>query len=361
MPPPTYQIEPRSPESIHDELMRVWADNLPVEGTVAEKFKWLYRDPAEPPDTVFTLTADGAIVGSAGVLTRRFQVAHHSLSAALLADLAVDHDHRSLLPALRLVRAAQKHALHRYGFAYGFPNDSARGVFKRARYRELGAPARYARVLRHAPYVERGAGLDRVPRVVAAAMKNAIIARVVGAVADVGRLSLDATHSVRAVARFRLEWIDAPDERFDKLWHRARHDYTVIAERTASFLRWRYPATNPCRIAALIDRASGDLRAYAFLQQVDGVAHVRDLFGHLDDLGALLDLLVPRLYAQHATSVSIRYLGAPRVVSILAAHGFQARETERTVALRVSPTMADAAALIEDPEQWHLTDLDEDV
>jgi len=358
----SYIVHDDLPADVEQELKRLWTDNLPVRGSVADKFQWLYRESHQPTDTVFTLRANDAVVGSVGLLNRTFRIGERNVRVGLLSDLAVDREHRSLLPALRLVRRAREYALANRAFIYGFPNKHARGLFKRARYRELGSVVRYARILRHAHYARRGSETDRVPRMVATAIKNPVVARVVGAVADLGRLTMAAGQGARAIAKFRLEWLDAADERFDVLWERARAEYPVVAERTAAFLRWRYPARAGCRLAALVDRGSNDLRAYALVQQDDGdVAHLRDMFGHLGDLGSLVDLLLPSLYRQRARSVSIHYLGNPRVVDVLTSRGFVPRETERTISIGAASALDGQAEFLESVDHWHVTDLDEDV
>ena len=154
MPPVEYHAAPRSPHEVAADLCRLWSENLGLAMTPEQKFQWLYRDAPEPSDLVFVLEAiaDGhtVIVGTNGMASRRFRVAGRDARAAISCDLAVDRAHRSLLPALSLVRAVREAGTTRFDFVYGFPNAKAEGVLKRAGFRELGRARRWAKVLRHA-------------------------------------------------------------------------------------------------------------------------------------------------------------------------------------------------------------------
>lgn len=74
--------------------------------------------------------------------------------AALLADLAIDRAHRTVLPALILQHAVKRHVDASYDLSYGFPNAHAVGIHRRIGYHEHGTMPRYVRVLRHARLLE---------------------------------------------------------------------------------------------------------------------------------------------------------------------------------------------------------------
>jgi hypothetical protein len=360
-----YEVARMTPAAARADLLRVWRDNLEVVGPVEAKYRWLYADAPDRPAVVLVLSAHAAgdapvVVGSAGVGIRRFHAGGGDVRAALLADLAVDRAHRQLLPALRLVRAAKALAESDFAFAYGFPNRLAEGVFKRAGYAELGRIVRYARVLRHADYADRVATLANVPEVVKRAVALPGVAQVAGVVADAGRLALGAPLAVRAVTSFRLAWADGFDDRFDLLWRAARGAYRVVGERSAEILRWRYLGPDR-RIATLLARSDRSLRAYAILEREGGAACVRDLFGHPADLGPLLDLLIPALYKDGASSMSMRFLGAGRTVDLLQSRGFVARQKDRMIAVAAGAPGGLAPALLAEVDAWHLCDFDEDV
>ncbi len=349
-----YIVSRVAPATVESDLIRLWRSNLPVSGDVRAKLRWSYHDVPEPPERVYMLQVrDGdlppRIVGSAGVVVRRFASPAGELRVALGCDLAVERAHRVVLPALRLVRQIRRDTCGEFDLIYNFPNEHARGLYARAGYHDLGTMIRYVKVLRTAPYIAR-------------VVKHAAVARAVGSVADLAIRARLALAIPRAARAFRLEWLDDIDARFDALWEAARAEYALVGWRDAGWLRWRWLA-NPdgrCRIAALVDDGCA-VRAYAIVRLCDGVAHVCDLFGMPCDLDSLVALLSASLRDQGAASVSFRFLGGLWVRRLLAAHGFRARRSTRHVYVAAGDALTRMTHVrIADVEAWHLTDYDED-
>lgn len=366
-----YEVYAEPPEPNREALCRIWRDNLELEQAPEAKFDWLYRAAPVPSDEVYMLRAidergDAKEVGTCGVLPRRYWAAGQSARFGVIGDLAVDVEHRRLLPALQLTRAVHAAALRDYDVAYGFPNPKADRTMLRAGFRLLGRMRRYAQVLHHAGYVHRVAErLPRLPPLAVRALQAPRVARVAGALLDVVGLSSKARALLRSATSHHLDWTDHFDEGFDRLWEEARSEYAIVGERTSAFLRWRYPRAT---IAKLWRRGSASAReaamvAYATveLDPETKTAHLRDLFGHQSAYGALLDLLLPALYARGAASVSVRLLGAPEVVQALESRGFELREEERIVIVAVGARQSPHRAVFEEPSHWHLFDEDEDV
>lgn len=368
------------PADARADLLRLWTENLQLEGSSEAKYAWLYQDAPLPPDDVFLLkaTLEGATstVGTAGVGMRRFQIGESApdVTAGLLADLAVDKAHRSVGPALSLVREVKSFAVGTHAMAYGFPNALAEGVFKRVGYQVLGTIGRYARVLRHAEYAARVRELElsKVPpaarELLYKVAEQPLFAAMAGAAVDMAQLARRSPAAIEAARRLRVEQTPALDEiAVDALWARARGEHAVIAHRTGAVLRWRFAAaTHRTWYAGYSRDTSRGLRAYALVEtRDDGVAHVKDLFGHKPDMIGLLDLLPGLVYRTGATSLSMRYLGAGWLKAALLERGFSERESKRMIAVGV-PEGADEIAervrsTVMRPESWHLTDFDEDV
>jgi hypothetical protein len=344
----------RSNEAIPD-LRRIWAASLRGAGDVEERLDWYAKAPT-PSDEVFVIAAqEGAlpdrIVGTAGFENRTFAFGGRELRVGLGCNLSVEPAHRTLLPGLRLLRAVQRATTAELDLSYNFPNERAQPLFERAGYHELGPMPRYVRILRHAPYVRRF-----VPMSAFAGTAGAALDLVMGA-----RYAL---HHRRAARALDLVWLDNVDARFDALWDRARDGYVLVGRRDASWLRWRYlmfPRSR-ARIAALVERGpAADVRAYALVTEHDGVAYVRDIFGVIGDLDPLLVLLLRELRERGATSASFGYLGSGHLVSLLAAHGFRRRATNRRVFVAPGNTLSpQQRALVMNPIWWHLTEYDED-
>jgi hypothetical protein len=227
---------------------------------------------------------------------------------------------------------------------YGFPNAAAAPLFERIGYRTLGTLTRWVRVIRHGSYIER-------------VLINRMLARVSGALLDGVRLAQAAVVKA-ARGQLVLEPLADADERFDRLWDAAHRQWRVIAWRGAAFVRWRFlrlPGTR-CELVALSEPRTGMVRAYAVLDPIESVVHLRDFFGvSLRDLGRLFDLLVPFLYRRGATAISLSFLGSPQVEAMLREHHFFSWKATRPVMVDSAPGAAAPAS-----EDWYLTDADED-
>lgn len=365
-----YRAEAVAPDAARDELLRLWTDNLEMVADAPRKFAWAYRDAPEPTPAVFLLRAEDAArpIGTAGATFRGVRVGPARVRAALLADLAVDRAHRTVAPALTLVRAVREWALQRCELAYGFPNRRAAGVFRRAGYATLGVPGRWAKVLRHAAYVARAEA--PLPPRARRWLSSPPVAGWVGAAADVAALAAGAPAAMAAARRWRLRWhAGAPGQPgwapraawLDALWAAARGDHGVVAERTAQVLRWRF-ATAAAALVTVEGRGDGEPGAYAVVEpDADGVAHLRDVFGHRAAVAGLLDLLGPALTLRGARAMSVRYLGAPWLPRLLEARGWLARAPGRAVVVSARPGLdGPLARALAEPARWHLTDLDED-
>jgi hypothetical protein len=350
---PRYATGEADVDAAAEDLLRLWSGNLGSMGDEGPaKLDWYYRAAPTGRGRVILLRALDAgreeVVGCQGIGFRRFLCGERSLRAALLADLAVDRPHRSLFPALTLVRGTRAVAADAADFQYGFPNRVAIELFRRLGYQVVGHMARYAKVLRFAPYVAQA---TTVP----------FVARGGGAVLDAAEAALAAVPGRRAASAYRLAGLPEPDRRFDALFDEARRPHRLIAERGRDFLRWRFfGAHSRSELVALIRRADDALRGYAVLTPRGGAVHLSDFLAASDaELEALLRLLAPELRARGFASVSARFLGTARVPRVLARCRFRLRDAERAVVLDAAGDAALAVALA-DLEGHYLTDADED-
>jgi hypothetical protein len=346
-----YRAVLTDPSVGRDELVRVWTDNLPVRGDVKAKLAWSYLDGPAGKGEAFVLRDDsGAPVGCAGITVRELWYRDRALRAALLADFAIDRAHRTGMPALVLQRATKRHVEAGYDLSYGFPNEHAVAIHRRIGFVELGGMPRYVRVLRHGAYLERKYG-------------NPIASRAAGVVIDAAKLAVRAARAIAPSRTGELAWLGDVDARFDRLWEATRGAWGIACRRDAALLRWRFlrRPDDPARIAALIDRKTSALRAYAIVGGAPGdAAHLHDLYGSEGALGDLLTLLAPALTRDGHTAISVRFLGDRRVGELLLAHNFSLRDALRTVIVSAGARCPIDAATVNDRHAWYLTDLDED-
>ncbi|MDB4961955.1 MAG: hypothetical protein JWP01_1954 [Myxococcales bacterium] len=312
------------------------ARNFGMTGDLAAGVRWQYLEGPMPPGSVFLLNWESTAIGCAGISSRVVSCRDRELSAAHFANFAVDRAHRTALPAITLQRAVKRHVDHSYDLAIGFSNRHAMPVYRRLGYRVLGDMVRYARVLRHAPYLERYLRV-RGP------------AKLAGVVLD--RIKL-------ARRGEPLVWLDDVDGRFDQLWEETRTEFPIVSRRDAAFLRWRFLRKPNERHVVAALAPHDKLLAYAIVRgEPGGMAEIADMFGPVAALDRLLAALVPALYHRGHTAACVRFSGDLRVRAMLVKYGFTPREVERTVIVHVTPRCGLELA---DATGWFLTELDAD-
>jgi len=349
--PAPYVVAPV--DAAHNEALFVGLRraSLGPEATNDALYRWQYQEAPDPADAlVLRTTQDDEAVGWVSVQPHRLAVDGKVRRAGLLVNLVVVPEHRTVLPALQLQRAATQWAREAYDLSYGYPNRAALGGFVRAGYRKMGAIRRYA-----CPLGEFGLQLSKAgvePHLAAVAGVGA------DALSPLGRKAL----WLRWRRRYDLEWLDHADERLDGLWESAVAESRgrIVGDRSAAFVEWRlvrHPQEGH-RLALLVDRRGGRAVGHAAVLRIGGRARIDDFFALDGAYEPLLDGLLASASADGAEGVELGYLGRREVVEVLQSRGFRAREELRSVI--VDAGKVDLPWLME-PERWHLTSADGDL
>jgi hypothetical protein len=300
------------------------------------------RNPAGSGATL-VLQTGGDDAEVAGVQCLNARVVHHHGRAwrvAGMADYAVSESHRTLGPALQLMKQGLAVAREQYDWVYGLPNAKSEAVCKRSGLVRLGSIGRWTRLLRSGDLLQR--------------WLPALLAAPLAAVADVLLLLRDAMRLGMAGA---LRWEDS--HRFpsalDTLWQQ-RGAELVLAERSRALLEWRF-SNEPGRwTVSLARRADGSPFGYVVWRLDGGLAVVADFFcvDPLKDTSTLMRGFAWHLRDRHAQRLTVEFFGCPRVADGLRAAGFLLRPEEQPLYV--------AAGAQEPPpaERWYFTVFDRD-
>jgi hypothetical protein len=336
-----------------DAILNLWRAGLGQNGVPQGKFSWYYQgNPAGAPSVILLKHDQFADhVGVAAIAKRPLSVFGKSMVAGEMVDFVVNQEHRSLFPAMMLMRAVHDQGLHSYGFVYGLPNSKSQAVVKRAGYTRLGDMQRYARVLRSTDYLRQ-----RLP----AALQW--VASLVGPIADNVRRAQTALTGSRR--RFRGEWVDAPDDRFDAIWQSFSRTHLIAGQRDQTFLRWRFVEC-PLRVHrffALSVKApksgTSAMVAYAVCEQEGITLHVHDFLVDPSAPNAFVPLwsqLAEAAYLLGCTNVAAEFFGQTQVHRQLQRAGLVRRSVRGVCAVS---TPENAAMM--DAENWYMTSADED-
>jgi hypothetical protein len=326
----------------HD-ILDLWARNLPPGTFQLASYPWfLEQNPYGPGRCWLLLGEPGARpVGTCATTPFRVKVGERTVEAGLASWLNVDAEHRTVLPALMLIRALA--AGERTAFVYARPNQKAVGVFRRSGYQPFGETARFVKVLQVEPYLERVHALSRWAGVLAWPLDRA-------------RCAASPETWLPREGR-RVEPCSAFDERFDDLWERAAPHYGVVTERRSRFLQWRYQQSpdQSFKILAASGPDRARLEGYC-VYYLDG-PHVQvvDLFA--SDPGRQLTHLVAGVIRwareQGAVSISLEGFGPGHLQRTLQRFGFRRRGPSQRVVLVSPPARPDLGL-----QRWYFTAAD---
>lgn len=343
--PPRYSVKAATLEQHAEDVVSLWETALYPGEAGQRKIRWMYASSPAGAGLLFLLDADGSgPVGVTGIGQRTFMLGDETVRAGIMADFTVAPEHRSLMPALKLLRASVAQSVERFDFLYSLPNERAEAVFIRAGYRKRGEMIRYARPTRSARFLEsRTAGLW---------------ARIAAPLVDAALLARDLARRRRVPARFRYGARSDFNASFDSLWARRLPGAALISVRSRETLAWRFLDKDPSpdwRVTTVHDESSNELRAYAVWGAQAGAAQIADFLWSDDSAGAaLLEQVTWEARSAACSSVSLEFFGSADVTALLKAAGFWPRETSPVYHVPAKPDLAQFDG------DWYLTTFDRD-
>lgn len=334
-----------------DSIFAFWKENFP--NWPDGKLAWFYEQNTDGRATCFLVrdTSAQELVGVAAIFPRKFRVNGRIVQAGITGDFAISRKHRILGPAMQLQRAIVAECeSKRYHFLYGFPNERSLPVQKRAGFDILGTTVRMVKVLRYDRYIEGIVGRSRIWRVPSGVLN--VVNR------SFGRESM---HSIPT--DLRSEIVNQFDGRFDELCEKSLMGFGVIGERNSKFLQFRYGMCpyNKYRIFAVIRNSDESLMGYV-IYLVEGY-NIRVVdFLTADEQGMVDNVLSSFcrfVRASKFESVSIVYLGQPKLIEELRKFGFRERRDKRNVVIYVRKN-SESGKDLKNISNWYFLEGDND-
>lgn len=317
----SYTIRLATTEADRAAILALWGQAFPAPQQHPVKYDWCYGQTPQGQGRLYVMTAaDGAVIGVQGIVPRRWWIRREAVPTGICADLVVDKNHRSIGPALSMVRQVVEleQRSNEVRLLYGFPNPKSEALYRRAGYRKLDVITRYARPLRLQRWLRRK-GMPKP------------LARIFGKLADLAfqlRLLFSTQRNTR---NWRCVPVSEFDARFDALWARVAGNAPSMVIRDREYLHWRFGNNfaGQTRVMALVTHA-GQIDAYAvYIVADDGMVYVLDFLAADDTqaLPALLKLFARAMYRQGRSGIMLEFSGPAAVVACLRDYGFSARET----------------------------------
>ena len=329
-------------------ILSLWLEGFEqIDKAYAEsKLSWMYQNNPMGAGLVYFLrdrnTQSEVGVQSLGLRDWRF--GNKQFKSGIMADFVVNKKHRSLGPALQLLRAVVAEGEQVLDIIYGFPNKKAQPIFKRAGYKELGGMARYAKVL---------------------CSKRLLQERVPAWLVPLAVLIVDSFIRLQGVSNMLLnsltvkgEWLDTFDERFDDLWEKDKGREVLVSDRSAKVLKWRFKVgldRQNWKIFAISNKE--ELLGYIVANTSGNVWVVGDFYarGEGTELQQLLSLFCWQAIRKRCESISLEFYGMQQVKTQLVQTGFQKREENPIYYVPCDERLESAKEL-----QWYITGFDRD-
>ena len=300
------------------------------------------RNPAGPGATLLLRQSDSDEAAGVQCLhARTFHFGTRRWRVAGMADYAVAEAHRSLGPALQLMKKGMSLAQSSYDWVYGLTNEKSEAVCKRSGLQRLGNVVRWTRPLRSAWLLRRW-----LPGWLALACAGPV---------DAALYVFDA---LQLGESRRLGWHDRRefDASADELWQRRTADL-LLSDRSSAVLQWRFAVEMPGRwTVSMARRPDGAPFGYAVWRLDGAVAMVADFMtaDPVRDTAPLLRGLAWHLRHARVERLSLEFLGSPGVTDGLRAAGFVPRP-------EVLPLYLAAGAHAAPPlDRWYFTSFDRD-
>lgn len=330
------------------DITALWSRCLrslsPQAAAVRLKHRYLLN-PAGPGSALLLQQDDADTPEVAGVQCLHARTFHHqgrTWQVAGMADYAVAEQHRTLGPALQLMKQALAAGRAHYDWLYGLPNTKSEAVCKRSGLVYLGSAGRWTALLRS--------------RLLCRRWLPGPLAAVLAPVLDLGLLLRDALGLGAARGQHWHDSAGSPAE-IDAIWQQ-RPPELLLSERSRAVLSWRFggDAAVPWTVS-VARRRNGSLLGYVVWRVEAGVAQVADFLSTapLRDTALLMRGFAWHLRRQRGVQrVTLEFFGSHDVAQALRSAGFWARPESLPLYLAAGQHEAPAA------DRWYFTAFDRD-
>ena len=330
-------------------IIKLWERNF--SDVPSERFDWIYENNPAGVPSCWLAKKDGQVVGSTAIFPRLLYINGEAVTAGIAGDFSVIKELRGLGPALSLqLKAASNYVSEGFGILYSLPNKKSEGILKRVGYSDIGGILWLTRPLKFQNYLGKKFDLPVIGKILSRPIDMAM-----------GRFAKENFY-VRS-KDYSCELLTYFDLRFDILWERAAPQFTIIGERTCSYLNWRFiNSPHKSHLIFVIKHAKTDeIHGYITFSIAKNRANIVDLLSLSDHtLDVLLSEFILSLRRECIDAVSINLAGCIDLVIKLQRYGFFIRAREgKFVAL--FPPDSPFAQYISEIKNWYLMQGDNDI
>jgi hypothetical protein len=340
-----YSIKRLTCNEDKNSFLHFWSRFLEKEQS--KVFDWLYaREGSEPVINLLIENKSGHCVGCLMVIPRLLFIESKAHKIGICGVFIVDKQHRTLLPALSLVKEIKTLVdKGEFELIYGLPNDKATPVFKRGGFKQLG------------PFVRMTKPLSISKRLNPRSLKHRL-AKPLASLIDAVRLLIQPETWHRIPADLRCEVIKDLDINFDTLWKTTRHQHTILGDRCREYLQWRFNNYTGANIAiyCALSKTDNCTLGYIAFRNKDGYISIRDAILPEDPTirHSLFLNFFRHAHSLKSKSITIDFMDNENLIEIFSAYGFSYSDTGRYVHYTTSDTLKNNQRVLTDYRNWLL-------
>ncbi len=335
-----------------DELLKFWKEH--GDRPIDDKYRWMYLNNPYGKANIWFLKIEetGEVVGTAALFPRKLMLDGNVVLAGVAGDLLVNKEHRTLRPALSLVRQVRS-ALddNLVEFIYIIPNKKAEMITKRAGYKCVGSLKRYVKIQKSQRQLEKRG----VPRV---------ISNIVAPMIDFWLVLRAGETWCRFGGKIRYEVLSQLDKRFDALWEECSSGCCIAPERTSEYIEWKFlndPDDENIIYGAFSEDDTKMLGCIVYRRDASSI-EIRELI--LTNNRAIR-VQVVRQFLRYikkfsVESVIVNALNNKKISTELVSYGFKERGDGRNVYLSMSKKLSKYSKKTLDADNWIMMLCDED-
>lgn len=255
-------------------------------------------------------------VGSVSVFPRKITLDDDIVTVGVHFDMMVEKSHRTLGPALMVLRGAQKDCIDLgYQALLSFPNKRSQPVFKRLGYKKMGTAFRWSKVLHNK---------QKIAKIINLKILRIIICYFL----DLGAkyLTYDSWIRVRH-CKTRKKVIEKTSNCFSLIPDSFSDEKGL--NRSSQYLSWRFDKVCQNNSKTMLLFCRNKFFGYiVYSVENNKEAVVQDIYSTSGEQGVkiLLSKFIEKIYSKKVDSISILYYGSDSYSKIFRLFGFVKRD-----------------------------------
>jgi hypothetical protein len=320
---------------------------------IEQRYAWIYENNPSGAPISYLLKDDvnDVFVGAVSLFPRNLVINGTPFKALICGDFVVDYKHRSLGPALLLLKSAITRCNEVPScILLGFPNVSAEKVTLKAGFEAIGEYISMVKVLRTHIYINRY-------------ISSGLFSRYLSYPFDLLIYIRSVISSLISYKRYKFEITSDFDDRFDCLNTMLLGQFSLRGDMSSRFLQWRYKQSphHNYSVFTMTHNFNKQLLGYIVFTVTNRKVTIADIAvsDSCQYLSSLLESFSMQLISRGYVSIEFSFAGDPTYKKLLVKCGYCSRPTNLIIAAFVPSALIGIISEAKNG-RWLITSSDND-